>query len=133
MTKLTYYFILDKDGKIYYDKNEPIAKHFDLIKDNNLIEKEVAKLVYDPHNRWEDSDIGIVGVERSIDRYINPLPFELSSVHLEAIEKFVAKNEEISEEYFERDKKAILNYTEKKKIEQSGLSKLSKLRNGIKQ
>ena len=133
MTKLTYYFILDKDGKIYYDKNEPIAKHFDLIKDNNLIEKEVAKLVYDPHNRWEDSDIGIVGVERSIDRYINPLPFELSSVHLEAIEKFVAKNEEIVEEYFERDKKAILNYTEKKKIEQSGLSKLSKLRNGIKQ
>jgi protein tyrosine phosphatase len=133
MTKLTYYFVLDKEGKIYYDKNEPIAKHFDLIENNNLIEKEVAKLVYDPHNRWEDSDIGIVGVERSINRYINPLPFELTSVHLEAIEKFVAKNEEISEEYFEKDNLAIEAYLEKKKIEQSGKEKLSKLRNGIKQ
>lgn len=81
-------FLIDKKGKIYYHPIDLFHDHEDLIKENNLNEHEVCRLVYDPNNE-NASFCGIVGIHASCNVLFDVLPFVLKSIHLNSIENWI--------------------------------------------
>lgn len=81
-------FLIDKRGNIIYDNQNLFCGHENLIRQNDINELNVCRLVYDPNN-LDSSFCGIPGIFASMNITYNNLPFELKSIHLNAIENFI--------------------------------------------
>lgn len=81
-------FLINRKGKIFYNKEELFSDHEDLLIENKINELDVCRLVYDPNNE-DASFCGIPSIFASCDQKYYNLPFELKSIHLNAIERFI--------------------------------------------
>lgn len=90
-------FLISKKGRIFYNPKDLFSDHEDLLIENKINELDVCRLVYDPNN-LDTSFCGIPGIFASMNAKYSQLPFELKSIHLNAIENFIKDYENIVKE-----------------------------------
>lgn len=89
-------FLINRKGKIFYNKKDLYHDHEDLIIENDVNELDVCRLVYDPNSN-NSKFCGIPGIQASMSVMYKELPFELKYTHLNAIENWIKNYDSIVE------------------------------------
>lgn len=88
-------FCIDMQGKIFYNPNDLLDVHEDIIEKYQLDERRVCRLVYDPNLAEDYGFAGILGLHASCNILYDALPFELKKSHLDVIERWLRTYNEI--------------------------------------